>query len=366
VPYIIDAHQDLAYNILTFGRDYSLSASETRKREEHTENIQHNGYTLLGWPDYQAGQVAMIFSTLFIAPEAHKSGEWETQWYDTPSKAYKLHRKQLDVYHRLSDTHPDQFQLVTNRQTLAKCLAEWEKSPAEYPTLTHPVGLVPLMEGAEGLLNLENLEEFWESGLRILGPVWAGGRFCGGTFDPGGFTGEGRELLETLADLGYILDISHMNEDSALEALDRYEGTIIASHANARALLRGASNERHFSDKVIARLVERGGVMGVLPYNKFLKIDWQTGDDRRQVTLDTLAAHIDHICQIAGSVNHVAIGTDFDGGFGWPDVPQEVNTIADLQKLEPVLKARGFQSNEISAVFEGNWHKILERALPEV
>ena len=64
----VDAHQDLAWNILTFGRDYTLSAAETRQREAGGLAPQVNGDTLLGYPDYMRGNVALVFATLFAAP----------------------------------------------------------------------------------------------------------------------------------------------------------------------------------------------------------------------------------------------------------------------------------------------------------
>ena len=67
---LIDSHEDLAYNMLTFGRDYRRAAAETRQREAGTQAPLHNGDTLLGWPDYQRGRVAVIFATLFAAPPA--------------------------------------------------------------------------------------------------------------------------------------------------------------------------------------------------------------------------------------------------------------------------------------------------------
>jgi membrane dipeptidase len=91
---------------------------------------------------------------------------------------------------------------------------------------------------------------------------------------------------------------------------------------------------------------------------------WSETDDRQLVNLETLAAHIDHICQLTGSVEHVAVGTDFDGGFGWPAVPQEIETIADLPKLESVLRQKGYSGMDISSVLHGNWKRILERSLP--
>jgi len=77
-----------------------------------------------------------------------------------------------------------------------------------------------------------------------------------------------------------------------------------------------------------------------------------------------LAAHIDHVCQLAGNARHVALGTDFDGGFGYPAVPLELNTIADLQKIGPLLRDKGYQEDDIQAILHDNWLRILERTLP--
>ncbi len=364
MPYFIDAHQDIAYNALSFGRDYTRPALETRRLETDTPTPSQTGQSLLGWPDYQRGQVGLIVATLFIAPKRPPVHDWETQTYRNPQEGSWLIRKQIDYYRRLVDEQPDKFVLVRNRRELLQALQPWEDSPAQYPEITHPVGLVMSLEGAEGLLAPEELEEFAELGLHLVGPVWGGGRYCGGTFEPGKFTSEGFRLLEVMAGLGYVLDISHMNEESARQALDIYPGTIIASHANARDLLKNPPNERHLSDRVIRTLAERGGVMGVLPYNRFLKPDWKSGDDRREITLDTLAQHIDHICQLTGSSAHVGIGTDFDGGFGWPAVPLEIDTIADLPKLVKVLEQRGYSPADCQAFCHGNWRTILERILP--
>lgn len=372
MPFIIDAHEDLAYNALTFGRNYLLPAAETRQLEMNTITIPRTGHTVLGWEDYQRGQVAVIFATLFLAPKRYSSGDWETQIFTSPADARPLYEKQLEYYHRLVDDHPDQFRLILTKQDLEDVLTPWIKEPAYFPQegenrakVTHPVGLVLLMEGLEAIRAPEEMEEWWEKGVRIAGPVWAGTRFCGGTNEPGEFTREGYELLDVLAGLGYILDISHMNEASALQALDRYEGPVIASHANCRPLIKGVEGERHLTRLTIRRLIERDGVMGVLPYNRFMIPGWKNTDDRNLVTLRTLAAHIDYICQIAGNSRHAALGTDFDGGFGWPAVPYEINTIADLQKLVPILAESGYTEEDINDILGANWRRCLERNLPD-
>lgn len=358
---IVDAHEDLAWNVLTFGRDYTRSALETHRLEADGPFPQYNGDTLLGWPEYQQGNVALVFSTLFSSPVRRAMGNWDTQAYTTFDEARRRVLAQMTVYQRLTDEHPDMFCLIRSRADLKSHLALWE-NPA--PQAGRPVGMVVLMENAEGIRTLDELGEWWHLGLRIIGPAWAGTRFCGGTHDPGPLTKEGHALLEAMAEIGFILDLSHMDREAALQALDIYPGTIIASHANPLAMLAGSSSNRHLMDDVINGIFERQGVIGVVPYNVFLKSGWAQKDGREAVPMQAIADHIDYYCQRAGNARHVGIGSDFDGGFGLQHVPAELGSIADLQKLAPILELRGYNSGDISAIFSGNWIESLERALP--
>ena len=362
LPILVDAHEDLADNILNFGRDYTRAAAETRRieKDDHSPALEHNGETLLGWPDYQRGRVAVVFSTLFATPIRRREGEWDKQSYADYDQAHRLYRAQLDVYHELTDDHPDQFRLIGSRTDLEAVLAGW----AEAELAGHPVGLVPLMEGAEGVRTPSELEQWWEWGVRIIGPAWAGTRFCGGTQDPGPLTADGRALLAAMADIGFTLDLSHMDILSARQSLDLYRGPIIASHANAAVLLPGYEGNRLLMDEVIQGILEREGVIGVVPYCRFLSMDWKHGDARDSITLETLAAHVDHICQLAGDALHVGLGSDFDGGFGLSSTPAGIDTIADLQKLGPVLKAKGYNDGQVAAVLGGNWLRHLQNSLP--
>jgi len=357
----VDAHQDLAWNMLTFGRDYVRSAAETRQLERGQPAPQHNGDTLLGWPDYQLGNVAAVFATLFAAPIRRSIGEWDTQCYRDINEAHRHYSAQLDAYHRLVDAHPDKFRLLQTRSDLKDLTARWEERVTEHP----PVGLAVLMENAEGVRSVGELENWWARGVRIIGPAWAGNRFCGGTREPGPLTPEGYELLEGMAAHGFVLDISHMDEKAVLQALDGYPGTLIASHANASALLKGLESNRFLSDRVILGLLERDGVIGVVPYNRFLLPGWSPSDGRQAVTLEHVVAHIDHICQLAGDAAHAGIGSDFDGGFGWQSVPSEIDTVADLQQLVPLLVQKGYTEEDIAAIMGKNWLRILNDNLPE-
>ena len=362
LPLIVDAHEDIAYNILTFGRDYTRAANETRRLESESGSMapEHNGQTLLGWPDYQRGRVAVVFSTLFGTPIRRRTGEWEKQVYADSDHAHRLYRAQLDSYHKLADDHPDNFRLISSRSDLETVLTHWADSKVE----NHPVGLVPLMEGAEGVRTPSELDEWWEWGVRVIGPAWAGTRFCGGTDDPGPLTDEGRLLLKAMADIGFTLDLSHMDELSARQSLDLYPGPIIASHANVAALVPGYDGNRLLQDDVIRGILERDGIIGVVPFCSFLTYDWKFGDPRDNITLETLAAHVDRICQMAGDARHVGLGSDFDGGFGLSAAPAGVDTIADLQKLGPILVTKGYSDEQVAAVLGKNWLLHLQTFLP--
>lgn len=372
-PFIlIDGHQDLAYNALAFGRDLLLPAVEKRRLEAGSLTEQRNGGANLGWPDYQRGQIALIIATLYISARLSPD-DWDTQTYRSRAEAARLWEKQVEYYYRLTGEHPDKFRLVRERRELQEVLAPWRAKPARFDVagedelpVTHPVGLVLLMENAEGLGEPAEMERWYERGVRLVGPVWAANetRFCGGTRTDEGFTREGYALLDVMAGLGMTLDIAHMNERSALQALDRYEGAVVATHANCRALLREPETFRHLTDTVIRRLVERGGVMGVIPLSTWLRPGWSAEDPREATTLAHMANHIDHICQLAGDAGHAALGTDLDGGWGWPTTPVELETIADLPRLAQVLQDRGYEQAQIAAILGGNWSRFLERSLP--
>jgi membrane dipeptidase len=114
------------------------------------------------------------------------------------------------------------------------------------------------------------LPEWVERGVRLVGPAWAGTRFCGGTREPGPLTREGYELLDSIADLGLILDLSHMDEEAALQSLDHYPGRVVATHANAKALLPNLASNRFLTrpgDPRVgrARWGHRGGALQPVP-----------------------------------------------------------------------------------------------------
>ena len=354
---MIDAHEDIAYSAITFNRDYSKSAADIRKSEQFTEIPNRNGEAMLGYLDWQNANVGIIFSTLFVMDRKYQQADWEKVVYKNSQEARFLLQQQVDYYSRLEEDFPEKFVLLKKS---SEYLNHWKVLNNSSQT-SYPIGLVLLMEGADGLKHPQEMEEWYQKGVRIGGLTWAGGRYSGGMYENGGLTTEGRLLLEIMLDLGMGVDIAHMSEQAVYQTLDIFDGPVLCSHANSKSLLNGQGGERHLTDTIIQRLSERDGVIGVVPYNQFLIADWTKTFPRDKVILEQYANHIDHICQVTGSASHVAIGTDFDGGFGYPDIPLELNTIADLPKLDAILVSRGYNQDDIDAILALNWKRILDR-----
>jgi membrane dipeptidase len=220
---------------------------------------------------------------------------------------------------------------------------------------------VLLMEGADPIVRVANLSKWWQLGLRMIGVTFGdtvyGCGVAGGRAVPkrGGFTPAGFALLDSMAEHGFVWDISHLTEDGVWQGLDRDIPRVCASHANARAL---TPTDRHLSDDVIRAIGERGGVIGLVLYNGFIEPRWRQ-DRSIVVTLrEDLRRHAEHIARIAGW-EHIGIGSDLDGGLGLEESPVEIETIADLQR---VGKAVPLEARD--AVLSTNWLNFLHAVLP--
>ena len=348
---IVDAHLDLAYNALTFGRDYLQTVEQIRATEA---KLPAHDIATVSFRQLKEAGVGLVFGTIFVLPATSSnlmSREMRSVYHDAQS-AHRLGMEQLDYYRRLVDVEQNRLRLVTDTGSLEEVLKSNEEE--EQPLL----GIVPLMEGADPIREPQELELWVEKGLRVIGLAWDDTRYAAGAWRESrhGLTKEGRALLEVMAQYGLILDLTHMNEKASLEALDHYEGPVVATHSNARVLVSG---ERQLSDNQIRLLGERNGVIGIVLFNRFLRAGYEKGDPKALVTLDHVLAHIDHICQILGDARHVGLGTDFDGGVGAADIPAELDSSADLPLIAGKLRAYGYEEADIIAIMGGNWIHLL-------
>jgi len=360
---IVDAHEDIAFNALSAGRDYFQSALDKRRAEAGTDAATNEGLAMVGLPEAILGRVAIVFSTIFTEPDratALAPSAFSNQRYKTPREAYDLGIQQLDYYRRVWDAS-ERAQPVRTVAELDAVLATWADG---LEVTDRRQGMVLLMENADPILEPRQFEEWYEYGVRVVGPAWAGTRYCGGTGEPGPLTALGRELLDVMGDMNVLLDLSHMPEESFFEALDRYDGQMIASHSNPRRFVgaRDDGRQRLLSDTQIRRLAERDGVMGMVPYNRFMHPTWVKGD--APIPGSRVLEMIDHVCQVTGSARHVGIGTDFDGGFGAESTPEGFDTVGDLWILDTWLRERGYGDAEVEAILSGNFLRKLRQTLP--
>jgi membrane dipeptidase len=322
---IVDGHLDLAYNALVDGRDYTRSALAIRAEEEGGPIATSNGRCMVGLPELLAGDVRLIVATLFAMPRS-EAGKGECG-YVNQHGAHEQALAQLGIYRRWA-AEVDEIDLV-------ETAADLERPEGR-------VGVALLIENADCIRTLADVELFYEAGVRMIGPAW----MADNSYVAGGLTREGRELVDEMSRLQMCLDVSHLPDGGIGRAAMSHEGLIVASHANPRSVLMGG---RQLPDFAIKTIAERDGVVGVMP------VAWALPSN----TLAAVCDAIEAVAEVAGSARHVAIGSDYDGGFGSEKTPDELDTIADHRKIGEALTGRGWSDGDVAGVLGGNWLRVL-------
>ena len=352
---IIDAHLDLSWNALQGNRDLLRSAYTIRTQEVGTPG-KGRAQGTVAFPDMREGRLAVSVVTLFARSTGRPAPHAD---YASPVQSYGVAQGQLAYYRALE--HEGHIRMITDRANLDSHIADWEAWEGTGSADTPPLGFVISMEGADPILKPEQLEEWVGGGLRLLGLTHYGpGRYAGGTGTELGLTELGPPLLAEMERLGVTLDLTHCSDQAFWEALEHYEGLVLASHNNCRALV---PHQRQFSDEQLRAIFERDGVIGAAFDAWMLQPGWVSGQSTNEaVTLNTVVDHMDYVCQLAGNSRHAGIGTDLDGGYGREQSPCDLDTIADLQKLAGLLADRGYNDDDIAAIMHGNWLRLLRQA----
>ena len=358
-PLIVDAHLDLAMNAVEWNRDLTRPLEEIRIREAHLRDRPDRGRGTVCLPEMRRGRVGLCVATQLARLE-HDAYSPVFGWR-SPAQAWAMTQAQRAWYEAMEET--GEMVCVRDRATLEAHLARWEGADAAAAERL-PIGYVLSLEGADSLIGIAHLERAYAHGLRALGPAHYGpGVYARGTGTEGGLPERGVELLREADRLGLILDVTHLSDASFRHALEIYRGPVWASHHNARALV---PDQRQLSDEMFRALAERGGVVGVALDAWMMVPGWERGTTTPRAAdlrLSAVVDHIDHFCQLVGNARHVGIGSDLDGAFGMEQTPQDVQSIADLQRLPSLMRERGYREDEIAGVLHGNFLEFLRRAL---
>ncbi|MEP6749482.1 MAG: membrane dipeptidase [Bacteroidota bacterium] len=353
--FIIDAHLDLSMNALEWNRDLTQPVTNIRAREQGLTDRPDRGKGVVSLPALRAGNIGLVVATQIAryAAPGNKLPGWHS-----PQQAWAQTQGQIAWYKAMEEA--GEMVQVNDLASLDKHLALWNDAK---PSEKKPVGYILSLEGADSLVTAEYLETAYQYGLRAVGPAHYGpGRYANGTDATGTLNAAGLALLKKMEELNIIMDATHLCDDAFWQAMNHFSGHIWASHNNCRALV---NHNRQFSDDMIKVLIERGAVIGGALDAWMMVPGWQRGISTPESTgcnVEKLIDHMDHICQLAGNTLHVGMGTDLDGAFGKEQCPYDIDTIADLQKLVPLFKNRGYSETDIENIMHGNFTRFLKKA----
>jgi membrane dipeptidase len=221
-----------------------------------------------------------------------------------------------------------------------------------------PPAAVLHLEGAEAIdPELEALDLWYSAGLRSLGPVWSrSNAFAHGvpfvspsSPDTGpGLTDAGVALVRRCAELGIVVDMSHLNEAGFWDVARLDVGPLVASHSGAHAL---CETSRNLTDGQLDAIGASGGLVGIVFACPFLRADFADDPDTDP---GLIVEHARYVADRIG-VEHVALGSDFDGA----TIPRELGDAAGLPGLLERFAQAGFTEAEIAAIAWDNWRRVL-------
>ena len=350
---IYDGHLDLAMNAMEWNRDLRWSVETIRQSETGMTDKPDRGKNTVSLPAMRKGKVCLCNATLIA--RYVKRGSTLPGWH-SQEQAWAQTQGQLAWYRAMEKA--GEMKQVIDTKSLDEHIRMWQEDAVG----KKPIGFVLSLEGADSIVSMEYLEIVHGMGLRAIGPAHYGpGVYAFGTDSEGGIGDKGRGLLRKMEELNIILDVTHLCDQSFREAMDAFTGPLWASHSNSREFV---PHNRQFTDEQMKEIIDRGGVIGTSFDTWMLVRGWVRGSSDplgAGAGIDKVIDNISRVCDLAGSSEHAALGTDLDGAFGKEQSPHDLDTIADLQKIPEMLSVRGFRSQDINNIMGANWVRFLKR-----
>ena len=215
-------------------------------------------------------------------------------------------------------------------------------------------GLKSIMLGIENGIaidgKLENLQHFVDRGIVYMTLCHNGDNdICDSASKTQhthhGVSAFGEQVIKEMNRLGVLVDMSHAGEESFYQALEISSKPIVCSHSSARAL---CDHPRNLTDDQMRALAQKGGVAQTTIYHGFLKKDGEA-------TINDVIAHLEHAIDVMG-IDHVGLGTDFDGDGGVRGLANS----AELINFTRRLLARRFSEHDIQKIWGGNFLRVME------
>jgi len=304
----------------------------------------------------------------------------------TGAKAMKRADDQIAAVRALAEKHPETWALATSATDIRVAVKD---------------GKIAALMGLEGGYaideRLENVQRYYDLGVRYMSPAWSvSTSWAGSSGDDAGRTRGlnefGKNVVREMNRLGMMIDVSHVSDPTFWDIVNTSTAPVVATHSACRAI---ADVPRNLTDEMIRALAHTGGVVNVIFYPEHLEPGWsqkkkqldaeiatmvqeasaaEPGDavhkklarDRVRsreyaqrlppVNVARIVDHIDHIVKLVG-IDHVGIGSDFDGV---QITTNGLATVADLPNLTKELLSRGYTETQIDKILGGNMLRVMD------
>ena len=360
--YTVDSHTDTPLRLNRMGFDFGVRNDPRETRSK------------IDLPRMKEGGMDGVWFAAFV-------GQGER----TPEGNREAMEEALEITQEIYNTvekYADDLEVATRADDLAR-IADQGKH-AIYIGLEngYPLGTDP------GLL-----DRYYEKGIRYETLVHTSNNdLCDSstdTLEHGGLSPLGEEVVGRMNDLGMLIDVSHASDDTFYDVIEKSRTPIIASHSCARAI---CDNPRNLSDEMLLKLKENGGVIQMCILSAYVKtptpnpqrdsaraavrqkhgnyyelddaareafiVDWYAVDrdfPRELATVSDAVDHIDHIVELIG-IDHVGIGTDFDGGGALEDCFD----VSQMGNITLELVRRGYSAADIKKIWGGNLTRVFK------
>ncbi len=356
--YVFDGHNDLPWEMRIKGSSSFQKLDIAQPQSELHTDI----------PRLRAGNVGAQFWSVYVPVESGKEG-----------KALQHTLEQIALVESMIERYPDVFEMALTSEDVTRIRTD---------------GKVASLIGVEGGHCIEdslaNLRRLFELGARYMTLThsntltWADSA----TDSPqhSGLTPFGEEVVLEMNRLGMLVDLSHVSSETMKDALRMSRAPVIFSHSSARSI---ANHPRNVPDDVLRLTARNGGVVMVNFFSGFVvpssakrmaeminasremrikypveadyqkaRKQWQRENPIDPGTVHDLIDHIDHIVRVAG-MDHVGIGSDYDGV---PSLPAQLQDVSTYPIITQELLHRGYTASEVHQIMSGNIMRVMKAA----
>jgi membrane dipeptidase len=352
---LFDGHNDVLTWIVNYGYDLGMDGDEPDDRSP----FLYAGGPFTWLPNPPQGEKVRAHMDLTRVREGGLDAQFFSIWVDcsfyesgVPGGSEQRALEMIEALRLQVQRYSEAIEVAYTAQDVQRIASE---------------GKLAALMGVEGGYaiedNLEILRRFHEIGVRYMtlthncSHSWADSSSDEG--QNGGLTGFGHQVVREMNNLGMIVDISHVSDETFWDVVEVTKAPIIASHSNARAI---AVHPRNLTDDMIRAVAAKNGVVMVNFIDTYLDPEktpawkaysgwhWLTHPRQPGTPLSVLIDHIDHIVQIAG-IDHVGLGSDFDGA---PFLPEGLKDVGDFPNITVALLRHGYSEEDIRKILGGN------------